>query len=71
MCSAGQGTSPPKGGAYFSWLEATPTIFIHHIVLHILGAKNMWDPALREIFENFKWARNEALGQKMCITEPI
>jgi hypothetical protein len=51
---AQQGGIRFKSGANNSWLEATPTIFIHHFPLYVLSTKDMWERHLAAIFEHFE-----------------
>jgi len=56
-----------KSRANNSWLEATPTIFMHHIALYLPINKDMWERHLAAIFEHFGSNHNAAIGHKASV----
>jgi hypothetical protein len=61
----GPGASRFESGASNSWLEATPTIFMHHIALYVPINKDMWERHLAAIFEYFGSNHHAAIGLEM------
>jgi hypothetical protein len=52
---------------YKSWLKATPTAIVNQLHELINFHNNGRERHLAAIFEHFKRARNDALGQNMSI----